>query len=64
MINLWQVTNLQDEMADICLRANAVKCGKEMRETETMRESGRKKERKKEIKKEKGREEKVTEIVR
>ena len=51
---------LQDEMADICLRANAVKCGKEMKETEAMRESKRKKERKKE----KGREEKGTEIVR
>ena len=35
-------------MADICIRANAVKCGKEMKKTETMRESERKKERKKE----------------
>ena len=43
---------LQDEMADICSRTNAVKCGKEMKKTETMRES----ERKREIKKERERE--------
>ena len=55
---------LQDEMADICIRGNAVKCGKEMKETETMRESAKKKERTRERKKEKGREEKGTEIER